>query len=109
MGYAKARKFLLLGEPILGKEAAQLGLIAESAPTFEAMQETAERWVAKLANSASNAIYGTKTAINQPLRQLAQSMMDAGMAYERSEEHTSELKSLMRISYAVFCLKENKQ
>src|SRR3546814_1038567 len=26
----------------------------------------------------------------------------------RSEEHTSELQSLMRISYAVFCLKKNK-
>src|SRR3546814_8318812 len=28
------------------------------------------------------------------------------MPYERSEEHTSELQSLMRISYAVFCLKK---
>src|SRR3546814_1387026 len=28
------------------------------------------------------------------------------MAKERSEEHTSELQSLMRISYAVFCLKK---
>src|SRR3546814_8626307 len=28
---------------------------------------------------------------------------------ERSEEHTSELQSLMRISYAVFCLKKNKK
>src|SRR3546814_2829105 len=28
-------------------------------------------------------------------------------AGERSEEHTSELQSLMRISYAVFCLKKN--
>src|SRR3546814_1735894 len=27
-------------------------------------------------------------------------------AYRRSEEHTSELQSLMRISYAVFCLKK---
>src|SRR3546814_8638498 len=27
--------------------------------------------------------------------------------HERSEEHTSELQSLMRISYAVFCLKNN--
>src|SRR3546814_10390871 len=27
---------------------------------------------------------------------------------ERSEEHTSELQSLMRISYAVFCLKKNR-
>src|SRR3546814_6902997 len=29
-------------------------------------------------------------------------------ARRRSEEHTSELQSLMRISYAVFCLKKNK-
>src|SRR3546814_1309144 len=29
--------------------------------------------------------------------------------YSRSEEHTSELQSLMRISYAVFCLKKKKQ
>src|SRR3546814_18478847 len=28
-------------------------------------------------------------------------------SYVRSEEHTSELQSLMRISYAVFCLKKN--
>src|SRR3546814_8577021 len=33
-----------------------------------------------------------------------------GRGEERSEEHTSELQSLMRISYAVFCLqKKNKQ
>src|SRR3546814_5284046 len=30
-------------------------------------------------------------------------------AVERSEEHTSELQSLMRISYAVFCLKTTKK
>src|SRR3546814_9342139 len=33
----------------------------------------------------------------------------AANASPRSEEHTSELQSLMRISYAVFCLKKNKQ
>src|SRR3546814_1507853 len=32
----------------------------------------------------------------------------AGIRSERSEEHTSELQSLMRISYAVFCLKKKK-
>src|SRR3546814_5594120 len=31
-----------------------------------------------------------------------------GCARRRSEEHTSELQSLMRISYAVFCLKKQK-
>src|SRR3546814_3797292 len=32
--------------------------------------------------------------------------MDAMIGSMRSEEHTSELQSLMRISYAVFCLKK---
>src|SRR3546814_10131803 len=32
----------------------------------------------------------------------------AGVPEIRSEEHTSELQSLMRISYAVFCLKKKK-
>src|SRR3546814_3875663 len=31
------------------------------------------------------------------------------VAHNRSEEHTSELQSLMRISYAVFCLKKKKK
>src|SRR3546814_10519342 len=35
-------------------------------------------------------------------------MRDGSLAM-RSEEHTSELQSLMRISYAVFCLKKKKQ
>src|SRR3546814_6754476 len=41
--------------------------------------------------------------------------IDAGRAaaraagFSRSEEHTSELQSLMRISYAVFCLKKKKR
>src|SRR3546814_7856808 len=36
---------------------------------------------------------------------------DVGSAYssQRSEEHTSELQSLMRISYAVFCLKKKNK
>src|SRR3546814_3188009 len=33
----------------------------------------------------------------------------AWLSRMRSEEHTSELQSLMRISYAVFCLKKKKQ
>src|SRR3546814_10831367 len=36
-------------------------------------------------------------------------MVPARVGQHRSEEHTSELQSLMRISYAVFCLKKKKQ
>src|SRR3546814_6238440 len=35
--------------------------------------------------------------------------LGCGGASTRSEEHTSELQSLMRISYAVFCLKKKKK
>src|SRR3546814_1797248 len=49
------------------------------------------------------------------LRQAFQSSFDLrcklghlGIFGRRSEEHTSELQSLMRISYAVFCLKKKK-
>src|SRR3546814_1009670 len=37
------------------------------------------------------------------------SKANKGLASNRSEEHTSELQSLMRITYAVFCLKKKSQ
>src|SRR3546814_1827652 len=40
-----------------------------------------------------------------PCLRRVRSLEDSG-AIKRSEEHTSELQSLMRISYAVFCLKK---
>src|SRR3546814_3803330 len=48
---------------------------------------------------------------NMQQRQMAKAKaeFDKAAAANRSEEHTSELQSLMRISYAVFCLKKNKQ
>src|SRR3546814_5194560 len=46
-----------------------------------------------------------RTADPTDRRALNIDLTDAGL---RSEEHTSELQSLMRISYAVFCLKKKK-
>src|SRR3546814_4212131 len=45
---------------------------------------------------------GTGTAVPQSLAH------ETAKIGNRSEEHTSELQSLMRISYAVFCLKKKK-
>src|SRR3546814_6400970 len=36
-------------------------------------------------------------------------VVECTLHFGRSEEHTSELQSLMRISYAVFCLKKKKE
>src|SRR3546814_1531145 len=43
-----------------------------------------------------------------PLRHRLCGIIDRHRIDDRSEEHTSELQSLMRISYAVFCLKKKK-
>src|SRR3546814_3830361 len=49
--------------------------------------------------------------LNAGLGRIARGSLASRRAHanSRSEEHTSELQSLMRISYAVFCLKKKKQ
>src|SRR3546814_3771804 len=52
---------------------------------------------------------GEPLRIVPPRQRLGDAIDDFFTNVERSEEHTSELQSLMRISYAVFCLtKKNK-
>src|SRR3546814_1242247 len=54
-------------------------------------------------NAAAATLYGIDVDFTaRPTRELT---LNGG----RSEEHTSELQSLMRISYAVFCLKKKNQ
>src|SRR3546814_8138657 len=57
---------------------------------------------------------GARSAAQQPPQrapEFARRRLDIEIAQRcsRSEEHTSELQSLMRISYAVFCLKKKKK
>src|SRR3546814_9634088 len=54
-----------------------------------------------------------RIAALETAKQIGQKITQHGVGgrqpYGRSEEHTSELQSLMRISYAVFCLKKKTQ
>src|SRR3546814_7419265 len=50
-----------------------------------------------------------RTKTGRPFDRVGQDQMDMAPAFSRSEEHTSELQSLMRISYAVFCLKKKNR
>src|SRR3546814_4731744 len=66
---------------------------------------TSGRWVdrRKIPEAISSALVSMCASKQEPAPEL--------MPYcqVRSAEHTSELQSLMRISYAVFCLKKNKK
>src|SRR3546814_1911036 len=50
-----------------------------------------------------------KAAVAKVSGQVCQPRAAQQTSSDRSEEHTSELQSLMRISYAVFCLKKKKK
>src|SRR3546814_1866448 len=52
--------------------------------------------------------YGVQKPFRDLIRDQERSLELGRLRAERSEEHTSELQSLMRISYAVFCLKKKK-
>src|SRR3546814_4815547 len=54
-------------------------------------------------------IGGTPRAVKRPAHVKAPAGWTNSAVPTRSEEHTSELQSLMRISYAVFCLKKTYQ
>src|SRR3546814_6191518 len=57
----------------------------------------------------SRIVAGCALSRRQELLGCVERRLDLAMScFERSEEPTSELQSLMRISYAVFCLKNNK-
>src|SRR3546814_4201791 len=66
--------------------------------------------IASIGNSSNrldSSVPGLSSAnINKALKNVSGSVMCSASC--RSEEHTSELQSLMRISYAVFCLKNKK-
>src|SRR3546814_5648090 len=65
-------------------------------------------WAPTAAVYSNDMLVGALVIAFSVLVPMMPGMSMAGMMDPRSEEHTSELQSLMRISYAVFCLKKKK-
>src|SRR3546814_3409865 len=83
-----------------------LGLVGDDAPARAIGLDRGEHVidaVERPAVQADLAFVGVQERLDQ---RLAGSFVE--LRERRSEEHTSELQSLMRISYAVFCLKQKK-
>src|SRR3546814_7685165 len=95
--------------PTLFRSLAALPAIALFAQLPERIGDTGQRGNHDQHTGAFGTAAGNQFTDVLPVRQRG----DAGAAElhhdpGRSEEHTSELQSLMRISYAVFCLKKKK-
>src|SRR3546814_2431168 len=61
------------------------------------------------AGNRDEILEGLPAAFGAELTENPEGFVEQNDFHERSEEHTSELQSLMRISYAVFCLKKKKK
>src|SRR3546814_8159894 len=66
-------------------------------------------WALQQRSSESPLVYAWGVRMNNQCAAPSSMGNEPIFAELRSEEHTSELQSLMRISYAVFCLKKKKQ
>src|SRR3546814_10541345 len=112
--------FVMLRRPPRSKRTDKLfpytTLFRSSLPRTDAGGSTQARGAAKLPGlfsqnfAQSFAVNGDAEALPVKFFMLGdafRSSVEGHGAASRSEEHTSELQSLMRISYAVFCLKKN--
>src|SRR3546814_9229636 len=60
-------------------------------------------------NQSRAALAAAEAGVGEAQATVAETQSNLARLQQRSEEHTSELQSLMRISYAVFCLKKKKK
>src|SRR3546814_4666986 len=99
----------LLARPVVDDgvaEAVGLGLLVRRPRGDPGLPRGGQRLVARVGQQL---VHRLQQRLGRAQRVPIGGMGDIGVGRERSEEHTSELQSLMRISYAVFCLKKKKQ
>src|SRR3546814_6301183 len=78
-------------------------------PSIQPALGPIEIWVANIRIESATFLLGFLDVVHRNSLPIAGRRTDMRYESTRSEEHTSELQSLMRISYAVFCLKKKKK
>jgi enoyl-CoA hydratase len=89
IGYARARRYLLTGDPIRGEEAANIGLITEAVPE-EQLDEVVDKMAARLLSGAKYAIKWTKASINAALKVTANAVIDRAGPFENLTQMTAD-------------------
>src|SRR3546814_5719401 len=81
-------------------------ILDQQQPLAEVARQNLRRAQSAAAQPFGDCDEGARVLVGR--RRIHQHRLPRAVADARSEEHTSELQSLMRISYAVFCLKKKK-
>jgi len=89
-GMAKAKYYLLLNEPLTGKEAADIGLVSMSVPADQLMEKATEI-SRRLAKMSQEAIRGTKQVLNHWYR-AAQPAFEHSMTLEMLGYYSDDIK-----------------
>lgn len=99
IGYARARYYLLTGDTIRAKDAADMGLITEMVAEGE-LDEKVDRLAKRLASGATHSIKWTKAAINAGLKVTANAVIDRAAAFENVtqllDDHRIALEAFQR-------------
>src|SRR3546814_3401668 len=104
MGISKPSLYAAFGDKeALFAKAFRLYTLEELAFVDEALEKPSARMVAEHLLHSALVLHCSQSSACGRMGMAGFALFSA----ERSEEHTSELQSLMRISYAVFCLKKN--
>ena len=104
VGYARAKEYLMTGDPISGPEAERIGLVNHVVPDAERiglvnhvvpdaeLDARVDAFAKKLAAGATQAIKYTKVSVNLRLKEIAHTILDASMAYEMLTFKTNDHK-----------------
>ena len=89
IGYARAKEMLLTGDMLGASEAAAMGLINHALPADQ-LDAKVDEVAGKILDNPRLAVRWTKTATNLPLRDIANRVMDAAIAYEINSNSTRD-------------------
>lgn len=95
IGYSRAKEFLFTGDAIPAADAARIGLINHAVEADE-LDDAVNAFADKVASMPARAVQWTKASINIRLRQVAQSILDASLAYEVLSGRTSDHAEAVR-------------
>ncbi|PTX04097.1 enoyl-CoA hydratase/isomerase family protein [Pararhodobacter aggregans] len=97
VGFNRAKEFLMTGDLLTARRAAEIGLINHVVPDAELDAEV-EAFCNRLLSGATEAIRWTKVTINLELKRLAHALLDPGLAYEalslRTQAHRARVAAL---------------